>query len=87
MISYIFSYKLSNTLDIKSSFSPPPPNPNPHYKWMIMSAITHRNTLGWDAFLKGFMSSFWSLIQDQYPDQSNRPNPHWESSVVNLAIT
>jgi len=69
MISYIFSYKLATTLDIRFSFPIPPPNFSPQYKRMIMSAITHQNTLGWDAFLKGFISSFWSLIQNQYQGQ------------------
>jgi hypothetical protein len=52
-----------------------------------MSAITHQNTLGWDKFLKGFISSFWSPIQDQYQGHLNRSNPHWESAWIHLAIT
>jgi hypothetical protein len=84
-----FEYKLSLTLNIpcghdyqcSSAISKP-------LKQNLMRAICHQNIIGWNAFLKGYTSQYWTEIyMDSMELFKNHESQNWGEKLVEAAIT
>ncbi len=83
-------YKLSLTLNIpyKKKYNSPDKIPK-QFSSLFLTAKRHQNIIGWNYFLKGFISSFW--IELQYllrsPTGPRVPNMNtWETKITSLTI-
>ncbi len=89
----ILEYKLSITLHIASHQIYRPTTmlpPLQHYR--LLSAIRSQNIIGWDSFLKGFISKLWRSVYDDIctsyqPTSDHHQTLPWDYSLTTLSIS
>ena len=81
-------YKLSITLEIPfiPTFHIQDEIP-PLTKMLLINAIRHQNIIGWDNFLRGYMSLYWLYIFQQSHTYDNKhPSQTWEKTLWRVPL-
>jgi hypothetical protein len=81
-------YKLSLTLDLlfSQTFTVISTIPKHIYK-ILLTAICHQNTLGWNKLIHGYSSIYWSQVyRELHSENSSSFKAHWDRLLVEEAI-
>jgi hypothetical protein len=81
--------KLAETLqvDLKNKYKPPDPT-NATVSQLITKATHNQNLIGWNNFLKGYISRYWKNAQSITSQKSScTKQSRWDTEITSLAIT
>ena len=85
-----FEYKLSNVLHLAFNQKYSITFSIPQYtKNCLMEAIKHQNILGWDNFLRGFTSIYWTdlVLLAHHDDKELKPHQLWAEKLVSFILS